>query len=158
MLADRSGKLLSARGWHLAVAESATGGLIGHLITQIPGSSAYFRGGIIAYANSAKMNLLGVRGESLEQWGVVSPQVALEMAVGATQQLGAEVAISITGIAGPTGATAMKPVGLYYVGLAFPRERWVWRHILDEDRLNNNRAIAHLALEHLVKYLSPYGE
>ncbi|HUM35899.1 MAG TPA: CinA family protein, partial [Anaerolineae bacterium] len=80
--AERLGELLQARGWRLAVAESCTGGLLGHLITEIPGSSAYFLGGVLVYADAMKQRLLGVRAESLQRWGAVSAQVALEMASG----------------------------------------------------------------------------
>jgi len=155
MLAKQVGALLVTRGWRLAVAESATGGLVGHWITQVSGSSRYFWGGIIAYADEVKMNLLGVREESLIRWGAVSPQVALEMAYGACHSVGVDVSVSITGIAGPTGATATKPVGLYYVGLACAGDWWAWRHVLHGDRQANNEAIAQLALEHLRDYLIP---
>ena len=153
-LSERAGGLLSARGWRVAVAESATGGLLGHLITKVPGSSEYFWGGVIAYANDLKMNLLGVRRESLMRWGAVSSQVAWEMAKGACAAAGTEVGISITGIAGPTGATPQKPVGLYFVGLALPHECWVWRHRFQADRVANNAAVAQAALAHLVTYLA----
>ncbi len=145
---------LLARGWHLAVAESATGGLIGHKITRVPGSSRYFLGGVIAYANEVKEAALHVKHESLRRWGAVSAQVAIDMAAGARKLTGAEVALSTSGIAGPTGATAEKPIGLYYIGLATPDERWCWRHVFGEDRLDNNERAAHAALNHLLKVLS----
>lgn len=154
MLAERIGDLLIARGWRMAVAESATGGLVGHLITQISGSSHYFLGGVIAYADDVKQHLLGVREETLIAWGAVSPQVALQMASGVRDLIGTEVGLSITGIAGPTGATATKPVGLYYVALAFPNECWTWRYVLKWDRQTNNSAIANAALVHLVDYMA----
>ncbi len=135
------------------MAESATGGLLGHWLTQVPGSSRYFWGGIIAYDNAVKMQCLGVRGETLARWGAVSAAVALEMAAGVCRALGVEVAVSVTGIAGPTGATATKPVGLYYLGLATPSERWAWRHHFNGDRLANNQAAAQAALCHLAAYL-----
>ena len=137
----------------MAVAESATGGLIGHTITQVPGSSRYFWGGVIAYANDVKMQLLGVRETSLIRWGAVSAPVALEMASGACRATGVEAAVSITGIAGPSGATAVKPVGLYFVGLAVPGEAWAWRHIFTGDRTTNNEVAAQSALMHLIEYL-----
>jgi PncC family amidohydrolase len=147
------GELLVARGWRLAVAESATGGLIGHKITQVSGSSRYFWGGVIAYANDVKMKLLGVQEATLIRWGAVSAPVALEMAAGACQAMDVEAAVSITGIAGPTGATAQKPVGLYFVGLAVPDESWAWRHVFTGDRATNNEAAARAALAHLIDYL-----
>jgi len=154
MLAKVIGKQLLARQWRLAVAESATGGLLGHWITEVSGSSAYFWGGVIAYSNDVKRRLLGVREESLTRWGAVSVQVALEMARGACQATGAEVALSITGIAGPSGATVYKPVGLYYIGVATPGEAWCWRHHFDGTRATNNERCAIAALEHLSAYLT----
>lgn len=150
---DDIGHLLLARGWRIAVAESATGGLIGHLLTQVSGSSQYFWGGVIAYDNAIKIKLLGVREETLIRWGAVSAVVALEMAAGACRALGVDVAVSVTGIAGPTGATAIKPVGLYYLGLATRSERYAWRHLFTGDRAANNAAAAHAALQHLLDYL-----
>jgi nicotinamide-nucleotide amidase len=112
------GRALRDRGWKLALAESCTGGLVGHRVTAIPGSSTYFVGGIEAYANSAKMKLLGVRRETLETDGAVSEACAAEMAAGARAALGADLAVSTTGIAGPDGGTPEKPVGLVCFGLA----------------------------------------
>ncbi len=148
--------LLKARGWRLAVAESCTAGLLGHEITQVSGSSAYFWGGVIAYADEIKMGLLDVSETSLIRWGAVSAQVALEMATGVCRCTGAEVGLSITGIAGPTGGTAQKPVGLTYVGLAVPQERWAWRHVWDGDRSENKRVSVQAALAHLLRYLQPF--
>ncbi len=153
MLAVNVGEHLLSRNWRIGVAESATGGLIGHLMTQVSGSSQYFWGGVIAYDNAVKMRLLGVREETLIRWGAVSAVVALEMAAGACRALGVEVAVSVTGIAGPTGATATKPVGLYYLGLATPTERYAWRHLFTGDRAANNEAAAQAALQHLLDYL-----
>jgi nicotinamide-nucleotide amidase len=114
------GRALRDRGWKLALAESCTGGLVGHRITAIPGSSTYFVGGVEAYANSAKMKLLGVRRETLEGDGAVSEACAGEMAAGARTAFAADVAVSTTGIAGPDGGTPEKPVGLVCFGLATP--------------------------------------
>jgi nicotinamide-nucleotide amidase len=114
------GTALRRRGWTLAVAESCTGGLVGHRVTAIPGSSAYFRGGVLAYANTAKMAILGVRRETLASDGAVSEACAAEMAAGARERLGTDVAVSTTGIAGPDGGTKEKPVGLVCFGLATP--------------------------------------
>lgn len=149
VLAEEVGALLSARGLRLAVAESATGGLLGHWITMVSGSSNYFWGGVIAYANDVKSQVLGVREETLMRWGAVSPQVAQEMALGVCTVVGVEVGLSVTGIAGPTGATPTKPVGLYYIGMSFLGECWVWRHLMTGDRAWNNEMIARGALEHL---------
>jgi PncC family amidohydrolase len=144
---------LNARGWRLTVAESCTGGLLGHEITQVSGSSAYFLGGVISYADDVKMNLLGVSEASLIRWGAVSAQVALEMAAGVCRCTGAEVGLSITGIAGPTGGTPQKPVGLTFIGLAAPHERRAWRHVWDGNRSENKQASARAALAHLLRYL-----
>jgi PncC family amidohydrolase len=154
MLIESISEHLLARGWHLAVAESATGGLMGHMITKVPGSSRYFLGGVIAYANEVKQAALGVQEESLRRWGAVSAPVAMEMAAGARRLTGANVALSTSGIAGPTGATATKPIGLYYIGLATPDERWCWRHVFGEDRHDNNERAAHAAFEHLLMILN----
>ncbi|MBN1873511.1 MAG: CinA family protein [Anaerolineae bacterium] len=153
MITEYVGHLLLARGRRMAVAESATGGLIGHLMTQVSGSSRYFWGGIIAYDNAVKIKVLGVREETLIRWGAVSAAVALEMAAGACRVLGVELAVSVTGIAGPAGATASKPVGLYYLGLATPTERYAWQHLFAGARVANNEAAAHAALCHLAEYL-----
>jgi PncC family amidohydrolase len=153
MLSKRLGALLKRRAWTLSVAESSTAGLLGHLITQVSGSSAYFMGGVIAYDNAVKCDLLNVRQQSIQRWGAVSAQVALEMALGAQRCLETEIALSITGIAGPTGATPQKPVGLAYIGLAAPAERWVWRYLAHGDRDANNHAFAEAALAYVVLYL-----
>ncbi|MCS6815302.1 MAG: CinA family nicotinamide mononucleotide deamidase-related protein, partial [Cyanobacteria bacterium] len=117
-LASVVGKQLQARGETLAVAESCTGGGLGQAITAIPGSSAYFWGGIISYDNQVKVNLLNVDPETLASQGAVSHAVAQQMAVGVRSRLGTTWGLSITGIAGPSGGTAAKPVGLVYIGLA----------------------------------------
>jgi competence/damage-inducible protein CinA-like protein len=114
------GRALRERRSTLAVAESCTGGLVGHRVTAVPGSSAYFKGGVLAYANTAKMALLGVRRETLVDHGAVSPECAGEMAAGARAALGADFAVSTTGIAGPDGGTPEKPVGFVCFGLATP--------------------------------------
>ncbi len=148
------GELLRARGLTLAVAESCTGGLLGHLITNVPGSSDYFLGGVVTYSDRAKEKLLGVRRESLAEQGAVSEQVAREMARGARALFGADVALAITGIAGPGGATPGKPVGLVYIALAAADheacERRLWE---GGDRLRNKLHSARRALELLREYL-----
>ncbi|HEX3010483.1 MAG TPA: competence/damage-inducible protein A [Syntrophomonadaceae bacterium] len=121
-LPERISKLLVQQGKTLAVAESCTGGLLGSYITDIPGSSRYFWGGIISYSNEAKVHLLNVKPDTLDQYGAVSQQTATEMARGILQCSGADLGISITGIAGPDGGTEIKPVGLIYIGLAYGDE------------------------------------
>lgn len=119
-LAEAVGAALLAHGASIAVAESCTGGLIGALLTDVPGSSRYFRGGVLAYANDVKESLLGVRSATLAAHGAVSAETACEMAAGAAKRLNATYALSATGIAGPDGGSETKPVGLVYVGLAGP--------------------------------------
>ncbi len=148
------GPLLLERGWRLAVAESCTGGLLGHRLTNIPGSSAYFVGGIIAYANEAKMRLLGVSEGVLLRHGAVSEPVVRQMAEGARKALGAEVALAVSGIAGPGGGTPEKPVGTVWVGLSTPEGTWARRHLWPHDRLGNKKASAQAALTWLVEALS----
>jgi PncC family amidohydrolase len=148
------GQILLSRKWRLSVAESATGGLLGHIITQVPGSSAFFWGGVIAYANEVKTGLLNVQEQSIMQWGAVSSYVALEMAKGVCTATNSEVGISITGIAGPGGATDVKPVGLYFISVAIPNEQRCWRHIFEGTRIENNQDAATMALEHLLSMLS----
>lgn len=114
------GRLLSQQSLTLAVAESCTGGLIGHRLTQVPGSSGYFEGGVICYSNRMKQDWLAVPEPLLRQHGAVSTEVAAAMARGVREKSGSSLGLSITGIAGPGGATQGKPVGLVYVGLATP--------------------------------------
>ena len=141
------GVLLKARGWTIGTAESCTGGLVMHRLTNIPGSSDYVLGGIVAYSNTIKTALLQVDEETLIAHGAVSEQVAAEMATGARKVLDVDVAVSITGIAGPGGGTAQKPVGLTYIGLAGPDNLLiVRRHIWPGDREAVKAASASAAL------------
>lgn len=119
-LASVVGELLRTRNQTVSVAESCTGGMLGQMLTEMSGSSDYFWGGVISYDNSAKINLLGVNASDLEKYGAVSAIVAEQMALGVKNRLGTTWGISITGIAGPTGATETKPVGLVYIGIAGP--------------------------------------
>jgi PncC family amidohydrolase len=109
------GHLLLGKSLTLAVAESCTGGLIGDRLTDVPGSSRYFVGGVIVYSNDAKMRLLGVRRQTLDRWGAVSEQTVREMVVGVCRRFKTQVGVSVSGIAGPGGGTKAKPVGLVYV-------------------------------------------
>jgi nicotinamide-nucleotide amidase len=113
-------ELCVRRGWNLAVAESCTGGLIGARLTSVPGSSSYFLGGVIAYSDDLKKNLLNVPGELLDSYGAVSGPVAEAMARGVIAATGAHCGISVTGVAGPDGGTREKPVGTVWVGVAMP--------------------------------------
>jgi PncC family amidohydrolase len=137
----------------MASAESCTGGLIGHLVTNIPGSSDYYWGGVIAYANEVKQNVLGVRAETLASAGAVSQETAIQMARGVCRVLGTDYGLSVTGIAGPTGATPGKPVGLVYIGLAGPGVERCERHVWDQDRTGNKVASARRALQMLIEHL-----
>lgn len=131
-LAERAGEALKARGWMFCAAESCTGGLLTHELTNIAGSSAYVIGGIVAYSYEAKERLLNVRHDTLTQYGAVSEQTALEMVQGVLAALDGDIGISITGIAGPGGGMPNKPVGLTYIAIAVPSlgilrvDRHVW--------------------------------
>ena len=142
------GDLLRANGWTIGAAESCTGGLVMHRLTNIPGSSDYVEGGIVSYSNDIKRDVLGVRQETLDAYGAVSEETASEMARGAQRVLGVNVAVSITGIAGPGGGSAEKPVGLTYIGLATPDGRViVQRHVWSGDREAVKAASAEAALQ-----------
>ena len=134
----------------LAVAESCTGGLISHLLTQLPGSSAYFLMGAVTYANAAKIDLLGVLPETLASRGAVDEQTAMEMARGARSAAGADYALSTTGIAGPDGGTAEKPVGTVCIGLATPEGCTAKRYTFKfAERSMNKKMFAVTALNRL---------
>ncbi|MFN2452329.1 MAG: CinA family protein [Candidatus Dormibacteria bacterium] len=139
------GGLLSRRGWSVAVAESCTGGLLGATLTAAPGSSAYVRGGVIAYANDLKVRLLGVEPGLLERHGAVSDPVVRAMAVGVRSAAGAEVGIAITGVAGP-GASEAKPAGLIFIGVATPDAVRVVRLTRDLGRDANRQTAVREAL------------
>lgn len=153
LLEKQVGELLRARRLTLATAESCTGGLIGHRLTDIPGSSDYYLGGVISYANAVKQQLLGVQAETLARHGAVSQPCALEMARGVRRLLQADIGLSVTGIAGPTGGTPDKPVGLVYVALAAADQEVCRRFVWDGDRAENKARSAHAALELLAAYL-----
>ena len=127
-LEQAGGNLLRKKKLTLAAAESCTGGLIQHRITEVPGSSDYFAGGVVVYSNDLKESFLGVPPELLKKYGAVSPQVAAAMASGIRRATGSDLGISITGIAGPTGGTKRKPVGLVYIALSTPRGTRTIRH------------------------------
>jgi PncC family amidohydrolase len=109
---------LRAKGWILVCAESCTGGLIASAITELSGSSAIFDRGFITYSNEAKMEMLAVSQGTLDEYGAVSPETATEMAIGALKNSNANISVSVTGIAGPTGGSEEKPIGLVYIGIA----------------------------------------
>ena len=153
-LEEKVGELLSQRGWTLAVAESCTGGLLGHRITNVSGSSGYFEGGIISYSNEAKEAVLGVPREILIEHGAVSRETALAMARGARRLLSTDLAVSVTGIAGPGGATAEKPVGLAYIALAAEGAELCDKHVWQGDRAANKEQSAEAALKLILQYLT----
>jgi len=146
-------ELLRKNGLTLGVVESATGGLISHIITNAPGSSEYYNGSVTAYANQTKINVIGVRAETIQQYGAVSSQVAEEMALGGCRALAADICISDTGIAGPGGATPDKPVGLFYLGLAHKSVAYSQKHLFRGNREQNKERAAHAALDWLRQYL-----
>ncbi|WP_026370994.1 CinA family protein [Kallotenue papyrolyticum] len=152
-LARDIGARLVARGWTLASAESCTGGLIGHLITEIAGSSRYYLGGIIAYSNAVKQALLGVPATILLDHGAVSEATARAMAAGVRHALQADVGLATTGIAGPGGATPTKPVGLVYVAVATPLGQDCLRFVFSGDRQAIKQQSAAAALRLLLDSL-----
>jgi PncC family amidohydrolase len=146
-LAERLQAACVAQGLRVITVESCTGGLVGYAITAIPGSSAYYLGGMITYADDVKRDLAGVPAEILEAHGAVSAQVAIAMADGARARMGADVAVSVTGVAGPDGGSDAKPVGLTYVGVADASGTDVRRHQWTGDRASNQLDSAAAALE-----------
>jgi PncC family amidohydrolase len=148
-----AGQLLRQRGLRLAVAESCTGGLIGHRLTNIPGSSDYYMGSVTAYAYEVKVRLLGVSWATLEMYGAVSREVAIEMARGVRASLDAEIGLSVTGIAGPGGGTPEKPVGLTWIGFSSSDVEFARQFIWQGDRLQVKEQSAEAALRILVEYL-----
>jgi PncC family amidohydrolase len=149
-----AGELLRERGLRLAVAESCTGGLIGHRLTNVPGSSTYYMGSITAYAYEAKVRLLGVRWETLEKHGAVSKETVIEMARGVRRALAADIGVAVSGIAGPGGGTPEKPVGLVWISLSAPEIDKAWSYIWSGDRIQNKELTAEQALRLLVDYLA----
>nr|HID13168.1 CinA family protein [Anaerolineae bacterium] len=147
------GRLLKQHGLTLAVAESCTGGLIGHRITDVPGSSVYYQGSITAYSYDVKELLLHVRHDTLYHYGAVSEQTAREMARGIRRAFRADIGLAVTGIAGPGGGTPEKPVGLVYIALATPDSEWVERHVWRGNRWENKACSAEAALDLLRRYL-----
>jgi PncC family amidohydrolase len=147
------GDLLREHGLRLAVAESCTGGLIGHRLTNVAGSSTYYMGSVTAYAYEAKVRLLGVSWETLEKNGAVSRATVLEMARGVRRALAADVGLAVSGIAGPGGGTPEKPVGLTWIGLSTPYVQVAQDYYWKGDRLQNKEASAEAALQLLVDHL-----
>ena len=153
------GKMLLDRGLKLVVAESCTGGLIGHRLTNIPGSSEYYLGSVTAYAYEAKERLLGVNHDTLTRYGAVSRETVLEMASGIRTALASHFPLesilgaAVSGIAGPGGGMPGKPVGLVWIGLSTPDGDWAWKFQFEGDRLKNKELSADAALTLLLQYL-----
>jgi PncC family amidohydrolase len=137
----------------IGTVESATGGRIADRITNVPGSSDYFKGSVVAYSNEVKIALLGVKKATIENYGVVSEQTALEMAQGGRKLLDVDICVADTGIAGPSGATPEKPLGLFYLGLAAQDESMSQKHVFPGNREKNKRDAAEAALNMLKQYL-----
>ncbi len=153
-IAAEIGDLLRQKGMTLGTVESATGGLVAHMITEVPGSSDYFKGSIVSYSNEIKNRIVGVGMETLEKYGAVSPQVAEEMALGGKKLLDVDVCLSDTGIAGPGGATWDKQVGLFYLGIAGKEGAFNRKHEFHGDRSQNKQSAAFEALVWLKEYLA----
>jgi nicotinamide-nucleotide amidase len=151
-LAERLQATCLGRGLTVALAESCTGGLVADAITDIPGSSGYFLGGVVSYSNGAKEGLLDVPPDVLAAHGAVSAQVGRAMAIGARARFGADLAAAITGVAGPDGGTDAKPVGLTYVAITGLAGADVRRFQWDGDRAANKIASAAAALELLIEW------
>lgn len=143
------GKLLKKRGETLAIAESCTGGLIAHKITGVPGSSAYFKEGVVTYSNESKLRLLGVKKETLKKFGAVSRQTAEEMAKGILKRSGSDWGISVTGIAGPSGGTKEKPVGLVWLAVAHKKQLFSAKKFFYGERAEIKEKSALYALDFL---------
>jgi PncC family amidohydrolase len=156
---SRVGNLLKSRSLKLVAAESCTGGLVSHLLTNIPGSSEYYLGSITSYANEAKERLLGVQHQTLLDHGAVSRETVLEMAQGVRSVLAGSfpidslVGVSVSGIAGPGGGTAEKPVGLVWIGLSAAEGQWAWQYHFSGTRLEIKTQSAQAALTRVMDFL-----
>ena len=145
-LEGKVGQLLSEKSLTFATAESCTGGLIGHMLTQVSGSSNYFKEGFIAYSNEAKVSRLGVEQQMIDEHGSVSEPVARLMAEGIRRVAGADIGVSVTGISGPTGGSDKKPVGLTYIAVSDSIGTWCGKYIYTHDRIKNKERTAQTAL------------
>jgi PncC family amidohydrolase len=151
------GQALKARGWTLSLAESCTGGLIGHLLTEVPGASEYFLGGVICYSDRIKMEQLGVAKATLVRDGAVSEETARQMALGARARLGASFGLAVTGIAGPDGGSEAKPVGTTWIAVASPDGEQAAHFHFDGDRTSIKQQAAEQALRFLLAEVKAAG-
>ncbi len=156
-LEQEVGNLLRQKGLTLGVVESATGGLISHLITNVPGSSDYYKGSVTAYSNEVKIKVVGVKEDTINKYGAVSYQVAEEMAQGGRRILAADICLADTGIAGSSGATPGKPVGLFYIGLSHQAGTYSQKHCFQGNREQNKHQAAEVVLGWLKEYLISLG-
>ena len=152
-LEQEIGDLLRQKKLTLGAVESATGGLISHRITSVPGSSDYYQGSITSYSNEVKMRVVGVKEETLAKYGAVSSQVAEEMAAGGRKALNVDICVADTGIAGPAGATPGKAVGLFYLGLSHRGGTFSRKHSFQGGRGQNRDSAAEAALAWVKEYL-----
>lgn len=148
------GQLLRDQGATVAVAESCSGGLLGHRLTALSGSSEYFVGGVVAYSNDVKVQQLGVKPETLKAFGAVSEETAREMAVGVRERFGVDFGVSVTGIAGPTGGSVEKPVGTVFVGVADRSHAWARRFLFPGNRVRIKEWSTQMALDLLRRRLA----
>ena len=153
LLEEEIGDVLRKHRLKIGVAESATGGLISHRITNVPGSSEYFEGSIISYSNNLKTRLLGVKESTLRNYGAVSSETCKEMAQGVRREMDVDVGLASTGIAGPAGAASEKPVGLVYVGLVTKDVVVSKKYVFNGTRDENKKSFSDAALNTLKKYL-----
>ncbi|MEA3442792.1 MAG: CinA family protein [Chloroflexota bacterium] len=144
----KTGKLLT-----IGIVESATGGRIADRITNVPGSSDYFKGSVVSYSNEIKINILRVKKETIDNFGVVSSQIAKEMAQGGRELLDVDICISDTGIAGPSGGSSEKPVGLFYIGLAAENQCLSQKRVFPGNRKKNKQDAAGTSLDMLKQQL-----
>ena len=159
LLEEQIGTLLREKGMKLTLAESCTGGLIGHRVTNIPGSSDYYLGSLTAYAYEVKESILGVKHQTLQKHGAVSRETVLEMAIGVRNALAGDfplesiVGVSVSGIAGPGGGMPEKPVGTVWIGMSAKEGSWAWKFNWPGNRIRNKEDSAEAALRLLHLYL-----
>ena len=150
---EEVGCLLHQRGLTISCAESSTGGLISSVLMNVPGCSAYFRGAVVAYDGETKKEVLGVSAETLEKYGSVSAETAKEMAERVRKLIGSDIAISETGIAGPSGGSQQRPLGLFCIGLSSRDGTWAEEHVFSGNRQENRESATKTALSMAKEFL-----